>query len=282
MSTEQEQPEALRMAPRLQGSGDVRAVFPQGRWQVVQRDIFLRKASRRVRARAGEGPCAGDPSMTIRAIDLFAGGKNGDRLCIDLCSGLGGFSAAFRDAGWEVVTVDIDPRFEPTVCADITKAGLYGEIANATKTTDLRERFSKIIVLASPPCERFSLACHTWPKTGIQRALQIVGACLETISLVKPDSWLLENPKGRLRWFLGTPRGTIRLSDYGAPYLKPTDYWGNVALPMLDETIPARIYLRPMRHDIKSASPIYLSGSDKAGRAKMPYGLSQAILEAVS
>jgi hypothetical protein len=110
--------------------------------------------------------------------------------------------------------------------------------------------------------------------------MEVVGACLELIAELKPDYWMMENPKARLRWFLGTPRGTIRLSDYGAPYLKPTDYWGNVSLPFLHRTVPPKIYLRPMKHDKRAPSPTHLAGTDKAGRAKLPYGLSQAVLEA--
>ena len=40
------------------------------------------------------------------------------RLSIELCSGLKGFSQAFADAGWEVVTVDVDPSFAPSIVAD--------------------------------------------------------------------------------------------------------------------------------------------------------------------
>ena len=201
-----------------------------------------------------------------------------DKLCIDLCSGLGGFSQAFVDAGWDVLRIDNDPKFLSvpfTLRRDITKLDWAQLRRN-------KERHQKTVMLMSPPCERFSLANHTWPKPGIQKAMEIVGACLEGVAQIRPDEWMLENPKARLRWFLGKPTGTIRLSDYGAPYLKPTDYWGSVILPMLSQTTPLKMYLRPMKHDKKTPSPIYLSGTDKAGRAKMPYGLSQAVLEAVS
>jgi hypothetical protein len=61
----------------------------------------------------------------------------------DLFSGLGGFSAAFRDRGHEVVTVDIEERFHPTIRADVRtlrgEPGLFD------------------VVLASPPCQEFSM-----------------------------------------------------------------------------------------------------------------------------
>jgi hypothetical protein len=51
-----------------------------------------------------------------------------------------------------------------------------------------------------------------FPKKGIKKALEIVGACLEIIAEYRPKSWVLENPKGRLRWFLGNSTATIDLS----------------------------------------------------------------------
>ena len=203
--------------------------------------------------------------------------KNQIRCCLDLCSGLGGFSEAFVDGGWDVIRIDVDPKFKDipfTVIGDVRDLDFVKKTVGNKKVD---------VILASPPCERFSLACRTFPKEGIMEAMQVVGACLEIVAMFHPKFWVLENPKARLRWFLGSPKGTIRLSDYGAPYLKPTDYWGNINLPMLEKTVPPKIYLRPMKHDPKKPSPIYLSGKGigKAQRAKMPYGLSKAILEAV-
>ena len=202
-----------------------------------------------------------------------------NKLCIDLCSGLGGFSRAFKDAGWEVVTVDIDQKFQPTICGDITRLTV-ADIEAVLEQPDWGD-YDADCILASPPCERFSLACRTWPKPGIQKAMDVVGACLELIAEIKPTFWILENPKARLRWFLGTPKGTVRLSDYGAPYLKPTDYWGNIDLPLLRRTGKPEMYLRPMSKKLNRPYQIYYRGADKERRAEMPYGLSQAILEAV-
>ena len=196
-----------------------------------------------------------------------------DKLCIDLCSGLGGFSQAFVDAGWEVVRIDNDPQFAEvphTLIADILTMD-WTELAT-------RQPF---VVLASPPCERFSIAMPYWPKPGIGKALTIVGACLEAIIALKPKYWLLENPKGRLRWFLGAPPHSVKLSDYGHTRpiqggkfrrpLKPTDLWGNVPFKMLE----ASKEVKPNQNIIAG-----WGSKEKAKRADMS-PLSKAILEAV-
>jgi len=197
------------------------------------------------------------------------------RICLDLCSGLGGFSQAFVDAGWDVVRIDNDPRFQTVPFTHIEDVcdidAVMCTVRNVVPTCR-----SPSVILASPPCERFSLGNRMFPKKGIKKALEIVGACLEIIAEYRPKSWVLENPKGRLRWFLGNSTMTIDLSNYGRDQLKPTDLWGNIALPM----IPA----------VKSHIPFHRSLAGKLGpnnplrsalRAEIPYDLSKAIMEAV-
>ena len=149
------------------------------------------------------------------------------RLCIDLCSGLGGFSQAFMDAGWEVITVDIEPKFKPTIRADITKL-TASEIEAKTKLGSFKA-YEGILVLASPPCTAFSLAAmNGWPRKGIRLGLEIVGAVMELIAEIQPTYWVLENPRAHLRKFLGIPQTTVFYSDFFHSFPKPTDLWGNV------------------------------------------------------
>ena len=203
---------------------------------------------------------------------------NSDKLCVDLCCGRKGFSRAFKEAGWRVVTVDIEPKFEPTICIDVRRL-TWEDIAAATRAS--RASFDKVVVLASPPCERFSIAMPRWPQAGIGRGLEIVGACLEFIIDVKPEYWCLENPKGRLRWFLGAPPHSVKLSDYGhrlstqggkiRKALKPTDLWSNIPFKLVKASM-----------DIEATKGATgFTPESRAIRAEMPLGLSQAILEAV-
>jgi len=195
------------------------------------------------------------------------------KICIDICSGLGGFSQSFKDNGWKVITIDIDSRFNPTIVADVTKIDwkkFKEEYLNGE---------SPDVILASPPCERFSLACLQFPKKGIQKALEIVGACLEAIAILKPKRWLLENPRGRLRWIIGIPPKTIRYSDYDleVKWEKYTDLWGNIPLPMVRGE--RRINRKKERNFLKRLHKWeeYMP-HNKALRAKIPKGVSQAVL----
>ena len=191
-----------------------------------------------------------------------------DKLCIDLCSGLGGFSRAFVDAGWEVITVDIEPKFKPKIVADLTAIDWQQFHATVLKgrTPDL--------LLASPPCERFSLTngshrFNGWPKPGIGKALAIVGAVLESIAILHPHFYVIENPKARLRWFIGTPRHSIRQSDYGFKTMKPTDLWTNVELGLIEGQRGYQSWAE------------FCNNNRRAKRAEVASLLSEAILTAV-
>lgn len=93
------------------------------------------------------------------------------------------------------------------------------------------------VVLASPPCTDFSLACmvQKWdieearrprylPKwESIAESVQIVFRTLWLIQELQPDYWFLENPRwGALRQIIGEPAGTVHYCQYGSEFKKPT------------------------------------------------------------
>ena len=85
------------------------------------------------------------------------------KICVDLCSGLGGFSQAFMDdPEWFVVRIDITRKSGVNIIADV-------------KNLPLKENLCPDVLLMSPPCERFSLANSRWPQIGIKNAMEIVG-----------------------------------------------------------------------------------------------------------
>jgi hypothetical protein len=203
------------------------------------------------------------------------------KLCVDLCSGLGGFSQAFQeDSEWQVVTVELEKKFKPTVCADV-------------RYLPLKKNLEPEVLLASPPCNHFSLACLQFPRIGVKLALEIVGACFEAVAWLKPKLWLIENPRGRLRKFIGKPKQTIRYSDYdrNIKMMKTTDLWGTLFLPMVNHERHIRLSSGlkgierlhknfPAPHPSKYHEGKKITGRDlQAERAKIPKGVSEAVKE---
>ena len=147
------------------------------------------------------------------------------KIILDLCGGTGSWSKPYKEAGYDV-------RIITTPEYDVTRWRDYPELVSLISSGKVYG------VLAAPPCTMFSMA-RTVAKTprDMRTALKIVNACLEIIAECQYDSgrlsfWAIENPKARLRWFLGKPLHTFTPSDYGDPHSKPTDIWGyyNAAL----------------------------------------------------
>lgn len=144
---------------------------------------------------------------------------------LDLFSGLEGFSAEFKKRGHEVITVDLDPRFRPTVVADIRK--LTPEY--------LHVRYGRFdVILASPPCQCFTTLAlrNNWrrgePKKKTREAISLVRHTVKLIWGLNPQYWVLENPRSMLRRVLGNPTATVTYCQYGEKYMKPTDLWGKL------------------------------------------------------
>lgn len=159
-------------------------------------------------------------------------------------SGLEGASAAMRDRGWEVITVDSDPTFDPTIVSDVR------DVLLPINTLDL--------LWASPPCDEFARESMPWSRTGRVPSIDLVTATVELIEFCRPRYWAIENVRGSLRWlrpYLGEPT-----AHAGPIYL-----WTNfpVTLPRV------------------SGYKERLSGSAKAERARIPYAVSLAVARTV-
>ncbi len=191
------------------------------------------------------------------------------KLCIDLCSGLGGFSQAFKASEfWEVITVDINPEFNPSILADVRNV----KKDDIEQCSDLRNlsRYEKKVMLMSPPCQFFSRAPGLGAvRKGTADAITIVAACILLVEEILPDGFLLENPLGSyLHFFIGKPNFHVRLGGFGYKTIKPTAFWGNINFLQPDS---------PKKG--KSNAFSNFASDDPAERAKMPFALSQSILE---
>lgn len=209
---------------------------------------------------------------------------------LDLFSGLGGWSAAFRDRGHKVITIDRDYLFNPTYVRDIMSI------------EDLSQFGKFDVILASPPCEVFSLAAmnkHHWRKDGpgiyvpqdsrTRKALQLANHTFDLIKAASPKFYAVENPVGIMRHVITPPDATIDQCAYGRQFKKPTDLWGS--LPPSFK--PLRCIGAKCSHKRAVMNPngFPMSGSvitewisDKLRRAslraELPYGLSLAMCEA--
>lgn len=146
---------------------------------------------------------------------------------LDLFAGLGGWSEAFKDRGHEVFRVDNNPAFDVELNKDIFEL----------KHNDIP--WQPDIILASPPCERFSVMVigRYWtidhkPKTeDAKLALDLAMHTVDVIKFFQPKYWVIENPRAKLRRFYEEVEGledrrTVTYCQLGEKFMKPTDLWG--------------------------------------------------------
>jgi len=149
---------------------------------------------------------------------------------LDLFSGLGGWSVPFIERGHEVVTADINPRFGCTFTGDFLDIEHRRELMGAGPYD---------LILASPPCEAFSVASigHHWtggrgqyvPKSDSARIGKALLVELVRFCEVSGSPFLIENPRGVMRK-MGVvhhlERRTVTYCQYGQRNMKPTDLFG--------------------------------------------------------
>lgn len=155
-----------------------------------------------------------------------------DRIILDLCGGTGSWSKPYKDAGYDVRVItlpDYDVRtYEPP-------ENVYG-------------------VLAAPPCTEFSvLNCIAEERVkDFDAGMEIVEACMRIIKLANPVFWAMENPTGYLRRFIGKPVLNYQPWEYGDPWTKRTDIWGEFNIPPKpyhdwNDVPKIQLYTRPGR-----------------------------------
>lgn len=186
---------------------------------------------------------------------------------LDLYAGLKGWSEPFAQRGHNVTTLDYLPEFNCDITVDILE-------------WDYKSIPAPHIILASPPCEKFSTmgfqygwfdqmwnrARQTWetvPMTDeADHALALVAKTVEIIRYFGPRWWVIENPKALLRsteaipdaWTSGVrdPKTkkmlphSVWYCHYGEHRAKPTDLWGH---------FPRDLRLEPPCHNQRPEHP---------------------------
>ena len=163
-------------------------------------------------------------------------------LMLDLCCGLKGASAAMQDRAWRVITLDIDPCFNPDIVADVRTWSWRGDKPD--------------LIWASPPCDEFSREFMPWSRIGKKPDLSIVEGCKRIIGESNPRYWIIENTRGAVL-YLGKP----------AAVLYPYYLWG--FFPVLPDCKPNFPHKE------------LLSSTMAAERARIPYKLSALIADAI-
>ena len=147
---------------------------------------------------------------------------NEDRIILDLCGGTGSWSKPYKDNGYDVRIIDPQEWLEDD----------YG-----TGDVRLYKKPKEQIygILSAPPCTHFSVSgARHWEKKGknpLLEGLSVVDACLRIILITKPHFWVLENPVGRLKHYIGDCKTTFQPYEYGDAYSKRTCLWGEFNMP---------------------------------------------------
>lgn len=141
---------------------------------------------------------------------------------LDLCAGTGSVKRAVPHA--DVVSVDVVPKYNPTIVTDVTR--WQYQTAFPPGYFD--------VVWASPPCTHYS-AAKTKGERDYVKYDAIVKRCFDIITYYRPKYWFLENPGGAARLhhrpFMKKHWNRYKREccycRYGYKYKKPTHIWTN-------------------------------------------------------
>ena len=151
---------------------------------------------------------------------------------LELFSGTGVLSVAFRERGHRTLTADWSGK--PDIFRDISYLG----------AKEIIKRFGHPdVIWASPDCTTYSVMCISKHRDGTKPKSLYAENCDKTnthvcdlIRELKPKAWFIENPVGMLRKMpfieqlmrdTGGKRYTITYCQYGERRQKPTDIFTN-------------------------------------------------------
>tara|TARA_R100000808_G_scaffold1505_1_gene6794 strand:- start:8828 stop:9412 length:585 start_codon:yes stop_codon:yes gene_type:complete len=188
---------------------------------------------------------------------------------LHLCADIGSDSKPYLDNGYNVIRV-----------------GKEIGVENFTPPEDVYG------IIANPPCTEFSFArTNSIKERDLEKGMFLVKECLriiwecqykipyKTAKKTTLNFWMLENPFGFLRRFLGHPTLVYQPYEYGDNYKKKTCVWGFFNIPKkspIECTMP--------KFDKLKSNQIHYKGNEKLTRQERRSisspGFCQAFFEA--
>ena len=139
---------------------------------------------------------------------------------LELFSGTGSVGDVAKARGWDVVSLDMDPK---------TNADIKCNIMDFDYKTLQAGQLD--MIWASPPCTEYSIA-KTIGTRKIEASNEVVQRTLDIIRHFEPDYYCMENPQtGQLKnqpMMIDVPYADVDYCRYGMPYRKRTRIWNNV------------------------------------------------------
>lgn len=193
---------------------------------------------------------------------------------LSLCDRTGNMVLPWLEAGYEAVTVDLQPEVNPHPRRRHIVADVRGRLSLPHDVA---------AVFAFPPCTHLAVSGARWFKAkGLPKlieALQIVEAC-RSICEAYPAPWMIENPVGRLSTLWREPDHYFHPWQYtkywpADHYTKKTCLWVGNGFVMPS---PATLEFNAPPDDRIHKAPPSDSRSDL--RSETPMGFAYAVYEA--
>lgn len=195
-----------------------------------------------------------------------------DKIILSLCDFSGNWSRPYKEAGYEVIQVDLktggDARLWPTIISESPRL--------SSQLMDIRDYIGRVHgVLSAPVCTAFagSGARHPRSDDELREGLALVDACFRISHVLQPTFWALENPIGKLNKWLGDPQFRFQPCNFGDPYTKKTNLWGRFNIPAQSPREPTEGSKMHLRYGGKSERT-------KAARSITPMGFARAFFQA--
>jgi hypothetical protein len=209
--------------------------------------------------------------MTKRLLELFCGTKS--------------VGTVFETAGYEIVSLDYNKKFNATHTVDIL-------------TWDYKQYEPDYfdVIWASPDCRTFSIATggkyrskdmiygkNNDAQGGADLGNAMIVKLIEILKYFKCKAWFVENPRGLLQYFpplvdfikeVNGHKVLVYYGNYGWGFPKPTHIWSN--LPLWDNekmpVMPPETYMMKFHNGNGAMKKYYYAFSDKNAeqRSKIP------------